>query len=93
MFLATHWRIHTNGFFWVGGGGAILWCSLSGDHPHEDLANFGYKWCMKVKKTNAYFCISGYPLAENVEIWWTSFELWQLKILKIASISVFFPFW
>jgi hypothetical protein len=28
----------------------IMWCSQTGDHPHEDLAKFGYGPGMKVKK-------------------------------------------
>jgi hypothetical protein len=28
----------------------IVWCSQTGDHPHEDLAKFGYGPGMKVKK-------------------------------------------
>jgi hypothetical protein len=27
-----------------------VWCSQTGDHPHEDLAKFGYRPGMKVKK-------------------------------------------
>jgi hypothetical protein len=27
-----------------------VWCSQTGDHPHEDLAKFGYGPGMKVKK-------------------------------------------
>jgi hypothetical protein len=28
----------------------IVWCSQTGDHPHEDLAQFGYGPGMKVRK-------------------------------------------
>jgi hypothetical protein len=31
---------------------SILWCSQSGNHPSKDLAKFGYKIDMKIKKFN-----------------------------------------
>jgi hypothetical protein len=27
-----------------------VWCSQTGDHPHEDLAKFGYEPGMKEKR-------------------------------------------
>ncbi len=36
---------------------STLWCSHVGNHPHEDLAKFGYKLNMKVKKKKESFFV------------------------------------
>jgi hypothetical protein len=41
---------------------SIVWCSRNGDHLQEDLAKFGYKQDMKIKKIQASFYIAGYLL-------------------------------
>jgi len=40
---------------------SIVWCSQTGDHPHEDLAKFGYGPAMKVKKRKRILLYFGNP--------------------------------
>jgi hypothetical protein len=46
-----------------------LGCSHIGDHPQEDLAKFGFRTYMKIKKFEQSFYIIGYLLETNIEIW------------------------
>jgi hypothetical protein len=47
-----------------------VWCSQTGDHPHEDLAKFGYGPVMKDKnKEKESFYILATLLEAVVEIW------------------------
>jgi len=38
-----------------------VWWSQAGDHPHEDLAKFGYGPAMKVKKRKRILLYFGNP--------------------------------
>jgi hypothetical protein len=55
-----------------------VWCSQTGDHPHEDLAKFGYGPGMKVKKKKESFYISATLLEPVVEIWRFNFFLFEI---------------
>jgi hypothetical protein len=39
-----------------------VWCSQTGNHPHEDLAKFGYGPGMKVKKIKRILLYFGNPI-------------------------------
>jgi hypothetical protein len=49
--------------------GVGLFCSQSGDHPLEDLATFGNKLNMRLKKFQASFSIFLVTYLNNLEIW------------------------
>ncbi len=48
----------------------ILWCSQAGDHLQEDLAKFGHRPDMKIKKFKESFVYFGYLLELVGKIWW-----------------------
>jgi hypothetical protein len=50
--LCSHFSetVFGNGGSYAGLLFSILWCCQTGDHPQEDLAKFGYRSGMKVKK-------------------------------------------
>jgi hypothetical protein len=61
-----------------------LWCSQSGDHPENNLVEFGDILDMKVgKKKTESFEILDYLLVLTIKIWQfekTFFEMWRIWV-------------
>jgi hypothetical protein len=57
------------------------------DHPYEDLAKFGYKLDMKVKRTKTPSNIFGYILESTVKIWPDSIFLF---FFNLENLGIFY---
>ncbi len=64
---------------------SILWCSQNGNDPQQDLAKFGYKIHMKLKKFKHPSIFVATCLNQCIEIWW--FFLIFDQILAIKNLK------
>ncbi len=64
---------------------SILWCSQNGHDSQEDLAKFGYKIHMKIKKFKHPSTFVARYLNQCIEIWWFFLIFCQIWLLKISK--------
>ncbi len=77
------WRQEQRGFFFPN-----VWCSQIGDHPHKDLAKFGYGPGMKVKRFKRILLYFGNPTgtcSTDRAIWFCSF--WNLMYYGLLFVT------